>query len=125
MEVIRNALLIAVGLILCVFAVLSGIRVTRFIRESESADGVVIKLNAGSSHPQIRFTTIAGQEIEYPQGGFIYGYHTGDRVRVRYKREAPFQTARLDTFAALWGTSMFLAVLATVCILAGFSALKR
>jgi hypothetical protein len=43
-------------------------------------EGVVSRLDAGGSHPQVGFTTAAGQRISYAQGGeipvfFVSGAH--------------------------------------------------
>jgi hypothetical protein len=89
-----------------------------FIRNAAAAEGTVVELNAGGSHPQIEFITVAGEKISYPQGGFVFGYRIGDRVRVRYDPSNPTATASLDTIGALWFAPLLLAVLGGVLTVA-------
>lgn len=60
-----------------------------FLARAQTADGIVSRLNAGGSHPEIAFTTGKGEKISYPQGGFIFGYEPGQPVRVYYLPEQP------------------------------------
>ena len=85
-----------------------------FMRRSATADGSVIRLHAGGSHPQIEFTTPSGETVSYSQGGFIFSYRVGDRVRVRYDPANPRATASLDTIGALWFPPLLLAALGGV-----------
>ena len=89
-----------------------------FIRSSATAEGMVIELNAGGSHPQIEFTTAAGERISYPQGGFIFGYRPGDRVRVCYLPTDPRGTASIDTIGALWFSPLLLTIISGVFAIA-------
>lgn len=80
-----------------------------FIQKAEVADGVVVEVNFGSSHPQIEFTTSAGRtKFSHSQGGLIFGYKVGDRVRMLYDPADPQRTACLDRFGALYASSLFL-----------------
>lgn len=98
-----------VGIVLVIIAVVSGISTRRFIARSAMAEGSVIKLNAGGSHPEIKFTTGDGREIEYPQNGLIGGYQTGDKVTVLYDPEDPHQ-CELNSSGALWGVTISMAI---------------
>ena len=118
-KVLMGALFIIIGVGLLAGAVAFGTSKRAFIREATIADGVVSRLNAGGSHPQIEFTTASGQRIEYPQGGLIFGYHPGDRVRVLYKHDDPSQSACIDAFGALWFTPILLCVLGFPCLIGG------
>lgn len=92
----------AVGLMI-VFGVLAwSLDTYRFVKGSTATEGVVVALNAGGSHPQIKFTTADGKEIEYAQNGLIGGYRVGDRATVLYDPQNP-REASVDTFGALWG----------------------
>jgi Protein of unknown function (DUF3592) len=91
-----------VGLLLLCLAAWSASATRSFIRTATSAEGQVVALNAGGSHPQIRFTTPAGQVISYPQGGLIFGYRSGDVVRVLFDAGDPAGTATIDSAGALW-----------------------
>ena len=66
-----------------------------------SAPGLVVKLDAGGVHPEIRFTTAAGQVVECPQGGMIWGYQVGDRVELLYEPANPFSSAVINRPGAL------------------------
>lgn len=92
-----------VGLALMVGAVCWAVSTRRFVAQAVAAPGVVIRLNAGGAHPQVRFTTAAGQTIEYPQGGMIWAYRVGDKVKVLYVPENPAGSAVLNRPGALWG----------------------
>ena len=111
-------LLVGVGLI--VAALVTGAGVRRFVAGSDVVRGRVSRLNAGGSHPEIEFTTRAGESVSFPQGGFIGGYAPGDQVEVRYDPADPRLTARLDSFGALWFAPMLLSVLGLGLGLAGF-----
>ena len=92
-----------VGVALMVGAVCWAVSTRRFVARAATAPGVVVKLNAGGSHPEVRFTTATGKIIEYPQGGMIWGYRVGDRVEVLYEPENPAGSAVLNRPGALWG----------------------
>ncbi len=79
-----------------------------FTSRALRAEGVVTKLLAGGSHPEVTFVTATGETVRTPQGGLISGYREGDRVEVLYLAAEP-HTAQLDSFGALWGfPSLFL-----------------
>lgn len=102
MEKVKAGFFIFIGLLVIAGAIAVALQVNRFIKDSIVAPGRVASLNAGGAHPEIEFTTAVGQKVSYPQGGWIGGYKPGDWVRVRYRPEAPRQTATLDRFGALW-----------------------
>ena len=60
-----------VGVGLMISAVCWAVFTWQFVTRAASAQGVVVKLNVGGAHPQIRFTAAAGEVVEYPQGGMI------------------------------------------------------
>jgi len=93
---------ICVGIVIILASLAWGVTVFQFITHASSAKGRVIKLNAGSSHPQIEFHTQDGKEIRYPQNGLIFGYQVGDEVNILYDAQNP-PDASLNTFGALWG----------------------
>jgi hypothetical protein len=112
-------LLIVTGVALLTAAIAVAISVRSFARDSEKADGVVARLNAGGSHPQIEFTTASGLKVSYPQGGLIFGYQPGQKVGVLYGPDNPQQSARLDAVGALWGTPIILSIVAMFLIASG------
>ncbi len=112
----RGLFFTVIGAALLIAAVIATIGVQRFRDAAARADGVVERLNAGGSHPQIRFTTTAGDVVSYAQGGLIFCYRAGDRVRVMYRPDRPQATARLDQFGAMWAMPLLLGLLG-----AGFS----
>lgn len=89
-----------------------------FLRTSVVVPGRVVKLNAGPHHPQIAFTTLAGEHVEYPQGGAV-SEPDGATVEVRYAPDAPAMTARLNTFGAIWGDVLSFGVMGTFFFGAG------
>ncbi len=120
MERFKAQLFIGLGLLLLVMAVLEAFQTRRFIAESVVVPGRVVELSAGGSHPVIRFPISAGQTRLSPQGGWIFGYKVGDRVRMRYRVAAPQATATLDAFGTLWFSPIFLLVLGTGFMLGGY-----
>ena len=73
-----------------------------FIRSASQAPGIVTRLNAGGSHPEISFTAASGQVVDYPQGGMIWGYRTGQPVSILYNPRDPSDSPCLNTIPALW-----------------------
>ncbi|MGA4637356.1 DUF3592 domain-containing protein [Pseudomonas solani] len=96
-----------------------------FLQSALEADGNVVALNAGGSHPEIEFTDGTGTRISYPQGGWIYGYQVGMPVKVHYQADAPATSAVVDDFGALWGTSAFLGLLGSIFTVTGLMTLFR
>jgi hypothetical protein len=123
MGLIKAIVFLMVGAGLIVTAMVTGIAIRGFIGRAASAPGSVSHLNAGGSHPEIEFTTGSGEKISYPQGGLIFGYRPGDKVRVLYGREDPRGTARVDAFGALWFTPLILFGLGFALIIGGLASL--
>jgi hypothetical protein len=115
-----KVLVIVIGLGLILAAAGVAVSVRSFTRKAATAEGVVVRLNAGGSHPQIEFTTGSGQKVSYPQGGLICCYRAGERVRVLYETDRP-NDARLNTFGALWFTPLILLLVGTFLVLGGLS----
>ncbi|MET0269416.1 MAG: DUF3592 domain-containing protein [Sphingomonas sp.] len=116
---------VVAGIALLIAAAIAGVGVIRFKGEALRADGRVVRLNAGGSHPEIAFTTAAGERIRYPQGGLIFGYRPGDRVRILYRAERPRASASVDTAGALWAGPLLLGVLGAGFVLGGASHRRR
>jgi hypothetical protein len=96
-----------------------------FIIHAKTGNGEVVALNAGGSHPQIQFTTEAGQKVSFPQGGLIFGYHPGEQVRVLYTPSDPAKSHTVDAFGALWFVPMLLTLLGSMFILVSWQDLFR
>jgi hypothetical protein len=90
----------------------------QFLDHAATAEGTVIALSAGGSHPQISFTTASHETITFPQGGMIFGYKPGDKVAVLYETGAPRSSATIDVPGALWFTPGLLALLGLFCAVA-------
>lgn len=120
----KGLLFFVVGMVLAIAAIGGGIRTRGFIRDAYAAQGVVVALNAGSSHPEIEFTAASGEKISYPQGGMIFGYQKGDRVRVLYYPKDPSAYPCVDDFGALWFGSMLPGVIGLSFLVVGFALLK-
>jgi hypothetical protein len=108
-----------VGIALLAGAVWSSVMIGYFLAHAKTAQGVVVGLNAGGSHPQIEFITAEGQKVSFPQGGLIFGYRVGERVKVKYIPADPVTSVSLDAFGALWFAPALLAVLSGIFILVG------
>ncbi len=102
-----------IGVIMILGSVIWILMNYQFASRANSATGTVVGLNAGGSHPQIRFTATNGKVVEFSQSGLIFGYKIGDEVEVLYDPETP-QKASLNTFGALWGFPL-LGVVLGVC----------
>lgn len=92
-----------VGMGLMVSAVYWAVSTRQFVARAVAAPGVVVRLNHGGAHPEVRFTTATGEIVEYGQGGMIWGYRVGDRVEVLYAPEHPGRNPVIHTTGALWG----------------------
>ena len=90
---IRSVICGLVGLSLLVIAGYMAYWRYEFLPQAQRAPGVVTKLNAGGSHPEIEFTSADNQVISYAQGGMISGYEVGQPVQVLYLAEDPEMTA--------------------------------
>ena len=104
--------------VLCVAAGI-GFATQRFTSRAARAEGVVARLNAGGSHPQIEFTTASGTRVSYPQGGFVFGYRVGQTVQVLYDPDDPAHTARVGTVGALWFVPILLLGIGVAFVLSG------
>ncbi|MCP1457985.1 MULTISPECIES: DUF3592 domain-containing protein [Pseudomonas] len=96
-----------------------------FLARAQTADGIVSRLNAGGSHPEIAFTTGKGEKISYPQGGFIFGYEPGQPVRVYYLPEQPAANPLVVDRGALWGTPVMLGAMGLFFTLVGLLKATR
>ena len=88
--------------LLLVPAATTAIGTWRWLQRSAVAQGEVTRLNAGGSHPEVEFTTAAGQKVSYPQGGLVMGWQVGDTVPVRYDPTAPTRDPCINRVAAIW-----------------------
>ena len=121
----RTIVFLPVGVALLTAAVLVAIAEQRFIQHSETAPGVVVALNAGPSHPEIRFVSREGQTFVYPQGGLIGGYAPGQKVIVRYAADKPRGAACLDVWGALWFWVITLTFLGAGFTVGGAASLRE
>lgn len=110
---------IVTGLAVIAGCLFWGYRVHRFKSAAAPAEGQVIQLNRGGSHPQVRFTTADGITVEQAQGGLVFGCQVGDSLRILYNPENPRQ-AKIDSFGALWGFPVLGLVLGAAFLSAGF-----
>lgn len=121
----QRVALLAIGAVLLTICVEVTSRRRDFMRHALEAPGVVAGLNSGGSHPQIAFVTGEGKQVSYPQGGLIFGFRSGDRVRVFYRAEDPAGTACVDRLGALWFASGLSGVLGSLFVLAAVPSLFR
>ena len=115
----KGGLFTMVGLVLTVGVCTWSLANARFIRSAGRAPGIVTRLNAGGSHPEISFTAKSGEVIDYPQGGMIWGYRAGQHVFVLYDLRDPSDSPCLDTIPALWFDQGMLLLLGIVFVSIG------
>jgi len=108
-----------VGLGLIAIAIALALSTRGFVRRASRAEGVVVGLNAGESHPEIEFTPASGPRVSFSQGGFISGYKQGRRVEVLYDADRPARTARVNAPGALWFVPVLLGALGIAFLCAG------
>lgn len=123
MLIAKGVVFTIVGTCLLIGAALYAQSTREFLRTSIVVPGRVIKLNAGPHHPEIAFTTLAGEHVEYPQGGSV-SEEDGATVEVRYAPDAPAMSARLNTFGAIWGDVLMIAGMGVVFFLGGLGQLR-
>ena len=118
-HVMIGKILVIIGSGVFVLAVAVTAKTRAFVHNAERAEGVVVGLLAGGSHPQIKFATASQQIITYAQGGLIWGYRPGDHVTILYLSHNPKQTACINTFGALWFYVLILYSLGLILALVG------
>jgi hypothetical protein len=96
----------------------------RFVATAARAGGVVIELNAGAAHPQVKFELPSGESVEFPANGYI-SYRVGQAAMVLYSPDEPQKSARLDDFGDLWMDKIFDALVALTFIGLGLLKLLR
>jgi hypothetical protein len=119
MAALKAIVLSIIGMGLILAAIVTGLATREFLGRAARAPGVVSRLNAGGSHPEIEFTLPSGETVSYPQGGFIFGYKPGQRVQVLYAPEDPGRTAPVEAFGALWFVPVLLSVLGLALLVGG------
>lgn len=124
-NILLGLLFALIGLVLLGIAVGLALDRREFLARAQTADGIVSRLNAGGAHPEIAFTTVAGEKISYPQGGFISGYRPGQTVRVRYLPEWPSGSAVVDDLGALWGVPVVMGGMGLIFGIGGVARVVR
>jgi hypothetical protein len=117
-ELMVGALFAIIGFVLLSAAIYIGVATRNFIRNAAVAQGSVIDVLAAGSHPKVQFVTPSGQSITFPQGGWTFGYHAGERVRILYDAGDPAGDARVDSFGSLWFTPLLLGALGVAFLIA-------
>lgn len=122
---IGGLMFMGIGLLLLALCVHTAMATRSFIRTATRAEGTVTRLIAGGSHPEIEFSTGEHKKILYSQGGLIFGFRPGDRVKVLFDAANPSGTATIDAVGALWFTTLVSSALGTMSLIAGASAWWR
>jgi hypothetical protein len=99
---------VVIGVIFLICAASVASYTNDFLNSSVVVSGRVVGLDNGPNHPEIEFVTLKGERISRTQSGFIPPLEMGDRVAIRYRPDAPLQTARLDYFGPIWGPVLIL-----------------
>lgn len=119
---VKGVFSLVAGTALLIATLVLVVRTREFVRTARAAEGTVVSLNAGGSHPQIEFIDNSGARISYAQGGLIFGYRPGERVRVLYRPGDAKSSACIDVFGALFAFPLILGAIGA-CFLAGGLAL--
>jgi hypothetical protein len=128
-------LLSTLGISTLTFCEISYQKTRTFIATATTAEGTVIaveksriftaKPNSGSSsHPIVRFTTEAGETIEFRSnvGSNPPTYRPGETVPILYPPENP-QRATINSFPSLWLLTFIFTVVGGSFTISGVSAL--
>jgi hypothetical protein len=116
---LRGLLILVVGAGALAGAIWLTVEQWHFLEIAQRAPGEVVALNAGGSHPQIRFNGPDGQAISYPEGGLIWGYREGMQVEVLFDPAHPRRTAVVNDIGAIWGMSMLFGGIGAGLLLGG------
>lgn len=100
-----------VGLALLLAALVTGLSTERFIHTASHADGAVVALSAGGSHPRVSFRTADGRAALFSGGGLIFGYRVGQPASALRRANAPARTAILAAWGSLWFAPFVLGVI--------------
>jgi len=117
-DLLVGSLFAIIGFVLLAAAIYIGVATRNFIQGASVAEGSVVEVLAGGSHPKVQFVTPSGQSIRFPQGGWTFAYHPGERVRVLYDAGDPAGDARVDSFGALWFAPLLLGALGVAFLIA-------
>lgn len=105
--------LCGIGVGLLVASPLIGLNTWRFKQVASRTQGAVIRESYGCHHVDVRFRTVSGETIDYPQNGDIC-LHTGQQVPVLYDPSMPRMTATVDSAGALWGVTFWVGVVGLI-----------
>ncbi|CAG2351104.1 DUF3592 domain-containing protein [Burkholderia sola] len=122
MQIAKGVVFAIVGTCILIGVALYAQSTREFLRTSVVVPGRVVKLNAGTHHPEIAFTTLTGERVEYAQGGDV-SVQDGATVEVRYAPDAPKMTARMNTFGAIWGGVLAIGAMGAVFFAVGVGQL--
>lgn len=117
--ILRGLLILVVGATALSGAIWLAVEQWHFLEIAQRAPGEVVALNAGGSHPQIRFSGPDGQAISYPEGGLIWGYREGMQVEVLYDPADPKHSAVINDRGAIWGMSIMFGGIGGTLLLGG------
>jgi hypothetical protein len=114
-------LFLTLGAVLLAVATFSARNTQTFIAESTAAPGTVIDMvrrqssDSDTYAPVVQFATTAGDTIEFTSSTSSNppSYHTGERVEVLYRPNAP-HAARINAFGSLWGTALIVGGLGAI-----------
>ncbi|MFP4299964.1 MAG: DUF3592 domain-containing protein [Spirulinaceae cyanobacterium] len=123
------------GILTLIFCAISYQKTRTFIATANTAEGTVMaveksrlftaKPNSGSSsHPIVRFTTEAGETIEFRSnvGSNPPTYRPGETIPILYPPENP-QRATINSFSSLWLLILIFTVVGGSFTISGVSAL--
>jgi hypothetical protein len=94
------------------------------VRTGQRAQGSVVMLAAGTSHPRVEFEDPSGHKVEFAGNGFV-SHRAGERVVVLFDVRDPSGTAILDESGALWFFDVLSALLGILMIGMGLYSMRR
>ncbi len=105
-----------VGIVLLLAAVATALSIRSFVAGAAQADGVVVALASGGSHPRLRFTAADGTAVTFSGNGLIFGYAVGQHAAVLYSAASPQTSATLQTPGSLWFAPILLLAIGLGCL---------
>ncbi|HEX2914482.1 MAG TPA: DUF3592 domain-containing protein [Chloroflexia bacterium] len=108
----------AIGALALLIVLIFTIGNLTFISQAATANGTVINLKQGGRayFPVIRFSTSAGQAIQFTgnNGSSPPEFQIGQNVKVFYKPDNPASSAKADSFLSFWFEAMLAGIFALI-----------
>jgi hypothetical protein len=123
-ERIQAAIFVAAGVGMLLLAAAVGYEKTEFLAQARRAEGLIVALEAGTSHVRVEFTDHAGNIVVFPGNGRVR-HRVGERVPVVYSEAEPLASAELDEPGSVWNWTVSLACLGLAFCVVGTYILRK